>query len=79
MVLYSKGLTQEEIAKELGIGQPTVCRDLGEMRKQSRKIVAKQVTEEALFEFSRWMAGLTRLPGWLGKWRRMRKLLRYQS
>jgi DNA-binding transcriptional regulator LsrR (DeoR family) len=58
MTLYSKGLTQEDIAKELGISQPTVCRDLDEMRKQSRKTVQKQVTEEALFEFSRWEAGL---------------------
>ena len=58
MALYSNGLTQEDIAKELGISQPTVCRDLGEMRKQSRKTVQKQVTEEALFEFSRWMASL---------------------
>lgn len=61
MALYSKGLTQGEIAKELGISQPTVCRDLQDMRKQSRKAVEQQVTDEALFEFSRWMAGLDQM------------------
>jgi hypothetical protein len=58
MALYSKGNTQDEIAKELGVDQATVSRDLQEMRKQSRKEVTQQVTEEALFEFSRWTAGL---------------------
>lgn len=61
VALYSKGLTQDEIAKELGVDQATVSRDLQEMRKQSRKVIEQQVTDEALFEFSRWMAGLDQM------------------
>lgn len=61
VALYVKGLTQEEIAKELDISQPTVSRDLGEVRRQSRRAVEQQVTEDALFEFSRWTAGLDQI------------------
>ncbi|MEM2140148.1 MAG: HTH domain-containing protein [Nitrososphaera sp.] len=61
MALHSKGITQDEMAKELGVDQATVSRDLQEMRKQSKKVVEQQVTDEALFEFSRWMAGLDQM------------------
>lgn len=61
IALYSKGLTQDEVAKELAVDQATVSRDLQEIRKQSRKVVEQQVTDEALFEFSRWTAGLDQM------------------
>lgn len=61
MALYSKGITQDEIAKELGVDQATVSRDLQEMRKESKRAVAQQVIDEALFEFSRWTAGLDQM------------------
>ncbi|HEX6067785.1 MAG TPA: ECF-type sigma factor [Nitrososphaera sp.] len=58
IALFIKGLTQDEIAKELAVDQATVSRDLQEMRKQSKKVVEQQVICEALFEFSRWTADL---------------------
>lgn len=58
IALYSKGLSQDEIAEKLGVNQSTVSRDLQEMRRQSRKEIAKHVSKDALFEFYRRAAGM---------------------
>ena len=34
--LYVQGWTQPEIAEHLGVGQPTICKDVQHVRRQSR-------------------------------------------
>lgn len=55
--LYSKGLTQTEIASELGIDQSTVSRDLQFIKQEAKKKIEKYLNEDILFEFLRYMAG----------------------
>lgn len=61
IALYSKGLSQAEIAEKLVVNHSTVSRDLQEMRKQSRKEIEKRVIKDALFEFYRWAAGMDKV------------------
>jgi predicted transcriptional regulator len=55
--LYSKGLTQTEIASELGIDQSTVSRDLQYIKQEAKKKIEKYLNEDILFEYLRYMAG----------------------
>ena len=55
--LYSKGLTQSEIASELGIDQSTVSRDLQFIKQEAKKKIERYLNEDILFEFLRYMAG----------------------
>jgi transcriptional regulator with XRE-family HTH domain len=55
--LYSKGLTQAEIASELGVDQSTVSRDSQFIKQEARKRIEKNLNEEILFEYLRYMAG----------------------
>lgn len=56
--LYSKGLTQSEIASELGVDQSTVSRDLLFIKqKAKKKKIEKYLNEDILFEYLRYMAG----------------------
>jgi transcriptional regulator with XRE-family HTH domain len=57
ITLYSKGLTQSEIASELGIDQSTVSRDLQFIKQEAKKKIEKYLNEDILFEFLRYMAG----------------------
>jgi DNA-directed RNA polymerase specialized sigma subunit len=57
ILLYSKGLKQEEIAHELSIDQSTVSRDLHFIKQEARKQVEKYLREDILFEYLRYMAG----------------------
>jgi predicted transcriptional regulator len=55
--LYSKGLTQSEIASELGIDQSTVSRDLQFIKQEAKKKIETYLNEDILFEYLRYMAG----------------------
>ena len=55
--LYSKGLTQEEIAQELGVDQSTVSRDLQCIKQEAKKKIEKYLNEDILFEYLRYIAG----------------------
>lgn len=55
--LYSKGLTQEEIAQALGGDQSTVSRDLQFIKQEAKKRIEKYLNEDILFEYLRYIAG----------------------
>jgi predicted transcriptional regulator len=55
--LYSKGLTQAEIAPELGVDQSTVSRDLQFIKHEAKKKIEKYLNEDILFEYLRYIAG----------------------
>jgi predicted transcriptional regulator len=55
--LYSKGLTQVEIAQELGVDQSTVSRDLQFIKQEAKKKIEKYLNEDILFEYLRYIAG----------------------
>ena len=55
--LYSKGLTQSEIASEIGIDQSTVSRELQFIKQEAKKKIEKYLNEDLLFEYLRYMAG----------------------
>ena len=47
--LYSKGLTQAEIAQELGVDQSTISRDLQFIKQEAKKKIEKYLNEDILF------------------------------
>jgi len=55
--LYSKGVSQEEIAHELHVDQSTVSRDLHFIKHEARKQIERYLREDILFEYMRYMAG----------------------
>src|SRR5215207_3753836 len=55
--LYSKGLTQAEIAQELGVDQSTISRDLQFIKQEAKKKIEKYLNEDILFEYLRYIAG----------------------
>ncbi len=55
--LHSKGLSQSEIAEELGVDQSTVSRDLQFIKQEAKKKIEKYLNEDILFEYLRYMAG----------------------
>jgi predicted transcriptional regulator len=55
--LYSKGLSQEEIALQLHVDQSTVSRDLQLIKQEARRQVEKYLREDILLEYIRYMAG----------------------
>ena len=57
MSLYSKGLSQQEIASELNVNQSTVSRDLMYIKQESRCSIDKYLREDVLFEYERYFAG----------------------
>ena len=54
--LYSKGLDQEEIARELHVDQSTVSRDLQFVKQESRRQIEKYLREDILFEYLRYIS-----------------------
>jgi DNA-binding NarL/FixJ family response regulator len=54
--LHSKGLNQEEIAKELDMDQSTVCRDLQYIKHEAKIKIEMYLREDILFEYVRFMA-----------------------
>src|ERR687887_2311113 len=57
ITLYSKGLTQAEIAQELGVDQSTISRDLQFIKQEAKKKIEKYLNEDILFEYLRYIAG----------------------
>ena len=55
--MYSKGLNQEEIARELHVDQSTVRRDLQYIKLEARIKIEKYLRDDILFEYVRYMAG----------------------
>jgi transcriptional regulator with XRE-family HTH domain len=55
--LYSKGLTQSEIAQEIGVDQSTISRDLQFIKQEAKKKIEKYLNEDILFEYLRYIAG----------------------
>jgi hypothetical protein len=61
LALYSKGLTQLEIAENSSVDQSTISRDLHHIREESRKYIETHVTKNIPFEFNRYLAGLDQI------------------
>ena len=55
--LYSKGLTQAEIAQDLDVDQSTVSRDLQFIKQEAKKKIETYLNEDILFEYLRYIAG----------------------
>jgi|GEM_PF-3805938 transcriptional regulator with XRE-family HTH domain len=57
ILMHSRGLSQKEMAKVLGISQPTVSRELKAIIKRTRRVLFEFLDKEGLFEYHRWKAG----------------------
>ena len=55
--IFSKGLTQSEIAQELNVDQSTISRDLQLLRQEAKKKIEKYLNEDILLEYLRYIAG----------------------
>jgi hypothetical protein len=55
--LYSRGRTQSEIAKELGVDQSTISRDLQLLKQEAKRNFEKYLNEDILMEYLRYIAG----------------------
>ena len=55
--LYSKGLTQFEISKQLGVNQSTISRDIQYLKQEAKKKIWKYLNEDILFEYLRYIVG----------------------
>jgi transcriptional regulator with XRE-family HTH domain len=55
--LYSKGLTQSEIAEKMGVNQSTISRDLQHLQQEAKKSIWKYLNEDILFEYLRYIVG----------------------
>jgi hypothetical protein len=55
--LFSKGLTQSEIAQEIGVDPSTISRDLHFIKQEEKKKIEKYPNEDILFEYLRYVAG----------------------
>jgi transcriptional regulator with XRE-family HTH domain len=54
--LFSKGLTQSEIAREIGVDLSTISRDLHFLKQEAKKKIEKYLNEDILFEYLRYIA-----------------------
>jgi hypothetical protein len=55
--LYSKGLTQSEIAEKMKVNQSTISRDLQYLQQEAKKSIWKYLNEDILFEYLRYIIG----------------------
>ena len=55
--LFSKGLTQSEIAEKMEVNQSTVSRDLQLLQQEAKKKIWKYLNEDILFEYLRYIVG----------------------
>ena len=55
--LFSKGLTQSEIAQELNVDQSTISRDLQFLKQEAKGKIEKYLNEDILLEYLRYIAG----------------------
>jgi transcriptional regulator with XRE-family HTH domain len=59
--LSSKGLQQSEIAKVLKVSEPTISRDLSQIRQQSHQRIRRYLDEELPVEYEKTLSGLTQI------------------
>src|SRR5215216_566700 len=57
IALYSKGLTQSEIAEKMKVNQSTISRDLQYLQQEAKKSIWKYLNEDILFEYLRYIVG----------------------
>jgi len=57
IALYSKGLTQSEIAEKMQVNQSTISRDLQYLKQQAKTSIWKYLNEDILFEYLRYIVG----------------------
>ena len=55
--LYSKGLSQAEIAEKMAVNQSTISRDLQYLQQEAKKSIWKYLNEDILFEYLRYIVG----------------------
>jgi hypothetical protein len=55
--LHSRGRTQSEIAKELGVDQSTISRDLQLLKQEAKGNIEKYLNEDIPMEYLRYIAG----------------------
>jgi hypothetical protein len=57
IALYSKGLTQAEIAQKIQVNQSTISRDIQYLKQQAKTSIWKYLNEDILFEYLRYIVG----------------------
>src|SRR5215217_2175042 len=57
ITLYSKGLTQLEIAEKTQVNQSTISRDLQYLKQLAKTSIWKYLNEDILFEYLRYIVG----------------------
>lgn len=57
ITLYSKGLTQSEIAEKMNVNQSTISRDIQYLQQEAKKNIWKYLNEDILFEYLRYIVG----------------------
>ena len=83
--LFSKGLNQEEIARELRVDQSTVSRDLQYIKHEARIKIEMYLRKDILFEYVRYIAGSNEVTKHLWKMFKIiiqllkRKLMHYHA
>ena len=55
--LYSKGLTQSEIAEKMKVNQSTISRDIQYLQQEAKNNIWKYLNEDILFEYLRYIVG----------------------
>jgi hypothetical protein len=57
IALLSKGLTQQEIAQQLGVHQSTISRDFKYLKQEAKRQIWQHLKEDILFEYYRYLGG----------------------
>ena len=60
-ILLSKGLNESEIAKQLNVGQSTICRDIKSIQKKSQKEIKSMMEDVLPYEFRRCMLSVEQI------------------
>jgi len=60
-IMLSQGLTEVEIAKELNVGQSTICRDINAIKKQSYKSIEAILRDRLPYEYEKGMVSIEQL------------------
>ena len=51
--MLSQGLSEKEIARQLNVGQSTICRDLKSIKRESQKIIESILKDLLPYEYSK--------------------------
>jgi hypothetical protein len=57
IALLSKGLTQQEIAQQIGVHQSTISRDLNYLKQEAKRQIWEHFDKNILFEYYRYLGG----------------------